>query len=85
MPVIVLDAEALSVFASPEKRGASARRAQAILQAAAIRPAPVMSSAGHRGRQTDHPYHRRLLDEVLPAEAHYAAVAAEDDPGLATT
>ena len=24
----------------------------------------------------------RLLDEVLPAEEHYAAVAAEDDPDL---
>ena len=27
----------------------------------------------------------RLLDEVLPAAAHYAAVAADDDPDLATT
>jgi bifunctional DNA-binding transcriptional regulator/antitoxin component of YhaV-PrlF toxin-antitoxin module len=27
----------------------------------------------------------RLLDDVLPAEAHYAAVAAETDPDLATT
>ena len=27
----------------------------------------------------------RLLDQVLPAEAHYAAVAADDDPDLATT
>jgi len=26
----------------------------------------------------------RLLDEVLPAEDHYAAVAADDDPDLAT-
>jgi len=26
-----------------------------------------------------------LLDELLPADAHYAAVAAEDDPDLATT
>lgn len=24
----------------------------------------------------------RLLDRILPAEAHYAAVAAEDDPDL---
>lgn len=29
--------------------------------------------AGHAGH---------LLDDVLPAEAHYAAVAAEDDPDL---
>jgi hypothetical protein len=28
---------------------------------------------------------RRLLDEVLSAEEHYAAVAAEDDPDLATS
>ena len=28
---------------------------------------------------------RRILDEILPAEAHYAAVAADDDPDLATT
>lgn len=26
----------------------------------------------------------RLLDQVLPAEDHYAAVAAEDDPDLMT-
>lgn len=26
----------------------------------------------------------RLLDQVLPAEDHYAAVAAEDDPDLTT-
>ena len=26
----------------------------------------------------------RLLDEILPASAHYAAIAAEDDPDLAT-
>ena len=27
----------------------------------------------------------RLLDELLPADAHYATVAADDDPDLATT
>jgi hypothetical protein len=27
----------------------------------------------------------RLLDEILPADAHYAAVAVEEDPDLATT
>jgi AbrB family looped-hinge helix DNA binding protein len=32
--------------------------------------------AGHAGH---------LLDEILPADAHYAAVAADDDPDLATT
>lgn len=30
-------------------------------------------------------YRGRLLDELLPAEAHYEAVAAEDDPDLRTT
>lgn len=28
---------------------------------------------------------RRLLDELLPADVHYAAVAREDDPDLATS
>ncbi len=27
----------------------------------------------------------RLLDRILPADAHYAAVEADDDPDLATT
>lgn len=27
-------------------------------------------------------YSGRLLDQLLPADAHYAAVAAEDDPDL---
>jgi len=27
---------------------------------------------------------RRLLDEIVPAEVHYAAVAEDDDPELAT-
>jgi bifunctional DNA-binding transcriptional regulator/antitoxin component of YhaV-PrlF toxin-antitoxin module len=27
-------------------------------------------------------YRGRLLDQVLPAEAHYRAVTAEDDPDL---
>jgi len=27
----------------------------------------------------------RLLDELVPAEEHYATVAADDDPDLATT
>jgi antidote-toxin recognition MazE-like antitoxin len=29
-------------------------------------------------------YAGRLLNEVLPAEAHYAAVSAEEDPDLAS-
>ncbi|MDZ4827681.1 MAG: AbrB/MazE/SpoVT family DNA-binding domain-containing protein [Actinomycetota bacterium] len=28
---------------------------------------------------------QRLLDEILPADAHYAAVESDDDPDLATT
>lgn len=28
---------------------------------------------------------RRLLDEILPAQDHYAAVDADDDPDLATS
>ena len=27
-------------------------------------------------------YSRRLLDEVLPADSHYAGVAGEEDPDL---
>ena len=27
----------------------------------------------------------RLLDEILPADAHYAAVNTDEDPDLATT
>jgi hypothetical protein len=27
----------------------------------------------------------RLLDQILPAEVHYASVAAEEDPDLRTT
>jgi bifunctional DNA-binding transcriptional regulator/antitoxin component of YhaV-PrlF toxin-antitoxin module len=30
-------------------------------------------------------YRGRLLDQLLPAETHYAAVAAEDDPDLRST
>jgi bifunctional DNA-binding transcriptional regulator/antitoxin component of YhaV-PrlF toxin-antitoxin module len=29
-------------------------------------------------------YAGRLLDDILPADAHYAAVAAEEDPDLVT-
>lgn len=28
---------------------------------------------------------RRLLDEILPADVHYAAVSDDDDPDLATS
>lgn len=49
MPVAVLDAEALSVLAYPQERAASARRAQAVLEAIERRggtarvPAPVLA------------------------------------------
>ncbi len=83
MPVIVLDTEALSVLASPKERGASARRAQAILAAAAIRNAPVRTSAGVlveacRGRARDAAVNRVLNQgvEVLPVDRGTARVAA---------
>lgn len=83
MPVIVLDTEALSVLASPKERGASARRAQAILQAAAIRNAPVRTSAGvlveaYRGKARDAGVDRVLNQgvEVLPVDRGTARVAA---------
>ncbi|HUP68898.1 MAG TPA: PIN domain-containing protein [Acidimicrobiales bacterium] len=49
VPVAILDSEALSVLANPRERGASARRAQAVLEAierrggAARVPAPVLA------------------------------------------
>lgn len=49
MPVAVLDAEALSALANPGERGASARRARAVLEAIERRggtarvPAPVLA------------------------------------------
>ena len=83
MPVIVLDTEALSVLASPKERGASARRAQAILQAAAIRNAPVRTTAGvlvevYRGKARDAAVDRVLNQgiEVLPVDHGTARVAA---------
>ncbi len=83
MPVIVLDTEALSVLASPRERGASARRAQAILAAAAIRGAPVRTSAGvlveaYRGKARDAAVDRVLNQgiEVLSVDRGTARVAA---------
>jgi predicted nucleic acid-binding protein len=62
VPVVLLDTEALSVLASPKERGASARRAQAILHAAALRYAPVRTSAA-------------VLVEACRGQARDAAVA----------
>lgn len=91
MRVGPLDTEALSVLASPKERGASARRSQAILQAAAIRNAPVRTSAGvlieaYRGRARDAGVDRVLNQgvEALPVDRGTARVAARllTDAGL---
>ena len=83
MPVVILDTEALSVLASPNERGASARRAQAILQAAALRNAPVRNSAAVlieacRGQARDAAVARILNQgvDVLPVDRGTARVAA---------
>jgi predicted nucleic acid-binding protein len=83
VPVVLLDTEALSVLASPKERGASARRAQAILQAAAIRNAPVRTSAAVlveacRGRARDTAVARVLNQgiDVLHVGRGTARVAA---------
>jgi predicted nucleic acid-binding protein len=82
--VIVLDSEALSVLATPRERGASARRAQAILQAARTRHAPVRTSAAVlvevcRGRSRDAAVDRILNRgiEVLAVDRGTARVAAQ--------
>ena len=83
MPVVVLDSEALSVLATPKERGASARRAQAILQAAALRNAPIRTSAAVlveacRGQARDTAVARILNQgiDVLPVDRGTARVAA---------
>ena len=91
MPVVVLDTEALSVLASPKERGTSARRAQAVLQAASIRKAPVRTSTAvlveaRRGRSRDAAVNRVLNQGVdaLPVDCGTARVAARllDSAGL---
>jgi predicted nucleic acid-binding protein len=83
MPVVVLDSEALSVIASPKERGASVRRAQAILHAASQRNAAVRTSAAvlveaYCGRARDAAVDRILNQgiEVLPVDRGTARVAA---------
>jgi predicted nucleic acid-binding protein len=83
VPVVLLDTEALNVLASPKERGASARRAQAILQAAALRNAPVRTSAAVlveacRGQARDAAVARILNQgvDVLPVDRGTARVAA---------
>jgi predicted nucleic acid-binding protein len=83
VPVVVLDSEALSVLATPKERGASARRAQATLQAAALRNAPVRTSAAVlveacRGQALDTAVAHILNQgiDVLPLDRGTARVAA---------
>jgi predicted nucleic acid-binding protein len=83
VPVVILDTEALSVLASPKERGASVRRAKAILQAAAIRNAPVRTSAAVlveacRGKSRDAAVARILNQgvDVLPVDRGTSRVAA---------
>ena len=82
MAVVLLDAEALSVIAFPKERGSAARRAQAVLDAAAARSAPVRVSAAtlteaYRGRGRDAGVDRILNQgiEVLPVDRGTAKVA----------
>lgn len=91
MPVVVLDTEALSVLASPKERGLSARRAQAVLQAASLRNVPVRTSTAVmveacRGRSRDAAVNRVLNRGVdaLPVDRGTARVAARllDSAGL---
>jgi predicted nucleic acid-binding protein len=79
----LLDSEALRVLASPKERGASARRAQAIVQAAAIRNVPVRTPAAVlvevcRGHGRDAAVMRVLNQgvEVLSVDPGTARVAA---------
>jgi len=83
MAVVLLDAEALSAVAFPKERGAAARRAQAVLDAAARRNAPVRVSAAtlaeaYRGGARDAGIDRVLNRgiEVLAVDRGTARVAA---------
>ena len=83
MAVVLLDAEALSAIAFPNERGSAARRAQAVLDAAAQRHAPVRVSAAtlteaYHGKARDAGVDRVLNRgiEVLPVDRGTAKVAA---------
>lgn len=83
MPVVLLDAEALSVLAFPKDRGATARRAQAVLAAAEQRNTPIRVSAAtlveaYQGRARDAGIDRVLNQgiDVLPVDRSTARVAA---------
>lgn len=82
MAIVLLDAEALSVIAFPKERGSAARRAQAVLDAAAQRNAPVRVSAAtlteaYRGKGRDAGIDRVLNRgiEVLAVDRGTAKVA----------
>ena len=94
MAVVLLDAEALSVLAFPNERGASARRAQAVLAAAAMSGAPGRDSAAslveaYRSKQREAGLNRVLNQgiEVLPVDAGTAKVASRllANAGLASS
>lgn len=83
MAIVLLDAEALSVLAFPNERGTAARRAQAVLDAAAQRGAPVRASAAtlveaYRSKTREAGLNRVLNQgiEVLPVDAGTAKVAS---------
>lgn len=82
MPVVLLDAEALNVIAFPRDRGASAKRAHAVLAAAERRNTPIRVSAAtlveaYRGTARDAGIDRVLNRgiEVLPVDQNTARVA----------
>lgn len=73
-PTVVLDSEALSTLANPAERGATARRAQAVLEAVergagfAVVPAPVLAEVS-RGRARSDAIARVLVRlPVIPTD-----------------
>ena len=79
--VIVLDAEAVSVLASPKERGSAARRAQAVLEAIerrggfAVVPAPVLAETSRTRARRDAV--NRVLGkvEIAPTDRRIAEIA----------
>ncbi len=79
--VVVLDAEAVSVLASPRERGSAARRAQAVLEAIerrggfAVVPAPVLAETSRTRARRDTV--NRVLGklEIAPTDRRIAEIA----------
>ena len=79
--VVVLDAEAVSVLASPKERGSAARRAQAVLEAIerrggfAVVPAPVLAETSRTRARRDAV--NRVLGklEITPTDRRIAEIA----------